>query len=62
MPTIKIAIKTYSRLQELMANELNKQLQQATDKKKAMLQLVKNKFGITYDVMVCKLIDNYKIK
>ena len=61
MPSINISKETYQKLQEVMAKELRHKLQ-ATDQKAAMLEIVKNKFGISFNYMVLKLLKDYKIK
>jgi len=59
MPSINIKLSTYSALQDLMAIELKNKLQN-TEPKIAMAEIIKNKFGVTFDSICIKLILEYK--
>lgn len=59
MPTINLKPEVYKQLQDVMANELDNKLK-ASNPKEAMLEVVKNKFGVTFNSMVQKLINEYK--
>ena len=49
----------YGELQGIMAYELKQKLT-ASNSKEAMLEIVKNKFGITFNTMIFKLVSEYK--
>ena len=57
MPSITISKRTKEQLHLLMATELKEKL---SSDPKAILQIVKDKYGISFDFMVQKLIKNYK--
>ena len=58
MPTINLSKANYESLQQLMSLELKARLKSEGDK--ALLQVIKSKFGITFDFMISKLIQEYK--
>lgn len=59
MPTIKVSEKTMQRMQSLMAERLRERMQDATGKEKSklFLQLIKSRYGLTYDTFISGLLD-----
>jgi len=58
MPTIAIKQDLYNELQELMAYKLKERLKK--NPKEAMLKIIKNKFGMTFDITIRELLIEYK--
>ena len=59
MPSINLKLEVYSELQGIMAYELKQKLT-ASNSKEAMLEIIKNKFGVTFNTMIFKLVNEYK--
>lgn len=59
MPTINLQPSVYEDLQDLMVEELKEKLKEK-EIEKSLIELAKNKFGITFNTMVTKLIYHYK--
>ena len=58
MPSVNLKQETYDQLQELMAIELKERLK-AGDKDKVMIEIIKNRYGVTFDTMINKLLYEY---
>jgi|25BtaG_2_1085352.scaffolds.fasta_scaffold02723_11 hypothetical protein len=59
MAVLTVKQEVYDDLRELMAIELKKKLQEE-DFDQAIIKIVKNKYGLTFNSMLIKLIKCYK--
>lgn len=61
MPTIKISKATKEKLEELMAQELKQRMDKAKGqaKKQLFVDLIKKRYGITFDTFINTLADRY---
>ena len=60
MTSINISKELYHSLQELMAIELKEKLQKHHNPQQAMLEIIRNKFGVSFNQMISKLLVEYK--
>jgi len=62
MPSLRINENTKLRLQSLMANYIQTEIQNSTPEKRLQIigLIVKNKYGVTHDYFLNVLMDNYK--
>ncbi len=60
MPSINIKQEVYGELYKLMALELQKKVSASSNNKQAMEEIIKNKFGITFNGMILTMLNEYK--
>lgn len=60
MPTINLKQDLYDELHNIMGIEVKERLKKSSNPKEDMIQIAQNKFGITFDGMIRKLLEEYK--
>jgi len=61
MPTIKVSETTKARMEKLIADKLREKIENAkgNDKAALFLQLVKHRYGLSFDNFLIELMDVY---